>query len=116
MPATSQIFARDALAGRVVLVTGGGTNLGRQAAIELVAAGAEVVIAGRREEVLAHAAAEIGERCSCVPGDVREAADAARMVEFARERHGRLDVLDNNAGGQYFAPAEDIVAKGWRAV
>jgi len=116
MAAASQIFAPDALAGRLVLVTGGGTNLGKQAAVELVAAGAEVVIAGRREEVLAQAAEEIGERCSFVSGDVREAADATRMVDFARERHGRLDVLVNNAGGQYFGPAEDIAAKGWRAV
>ena len=56
-PSPSQIFAPEALAGRVVLVTGGGTNLGKQAAIELAAAGAQVVIAGRREEVLQEAAA-----------------------------------------------------------
>ena len=113
---SSQIHAPDALAGRVVLVTGGGTNLGRQAAIELVAAGADVVIAGRREEVLAEAAGAIGERCSFVSGDVREAGDATGMVDVVRERHGRLDVLVNNAGGQYFVPAEEIAAKGWRAV
>jgi citronellol/citronellal dehydrogenase len=117
LSAPSQIFAPDALAGRVVLVTGGGTNLGKQAAIELAAAGAAVVIAGRREEVLADATAEIGERCcSLVVGDIREAADATRIVETVRERHGRLDVLVNNAGGQYFVPAEEIAAKGWRAV
>jgi citronellol/citronellal dehydrogenase len=112
----SAIFAPDALTGRVVLVTGGGTNLGKQAALELVAAGADVVIAGRREDVLADAAKEISERCSFVAGDIREAADATRIVETARERHGRLDVLVNNAGGQYFVPAEDIAAKGWQAV
>jgi NAD(P)-dependent dehydrogenase (short-subunit alcohol dehydrogenase family) len=116
LSAPSEIFAPDALAGRVVLVTGGGTNLGKQAAIELVAAGADVVIAGRREDVLAEAAAQVGERCSFVAGDIREAADATRIVETARERHGRLDVLVNNAGGQYFVPAEDIAAKGWQAV
>jgi citronellol/citronellal dehydrogenase len=115
-PPASQIFAPDALAGRVVLVTGGGTNLGRQAAVELVAAGAQVVVAGRREDVLQEAAGEIGERCSFVAGDIREAADATRMVETVRERHGRLDVLVNNAGGQYFVPAEEIAAKGWQAV
>jgi citronellol/citronellal dehydrogenase len=115
-PLPSQIFAPEALAGRVVLVTGGGTNLGRQAAIELAAAGAQVVIAGRREEVLDEAAAQIGERCSHVAGDIREPADATRIVETVRQRHGRLDVLVNNAGGQYFVPAEEIAAKGWRAV
>jgi citronellol/citronellal dehydrogenase len=115
-PPPSQIFAPEALAGRVVLVTGGGTNLGKQAAIELAAAGAQVVIAGRREQVLAAAAQEIGDRCSCVAGDIREPADATRIVESTRQRHGRLDVLVNNAGGQYFVPAEEIAAKGWRAV
>jgi citronellol/citronellal dehydrogenase len=115
-PQPSQIFAPEALAGRVVLVTGGGTNLGRQAAIELAAAEAQVIIAGRRAEVLEEAAAEIGERCSSVAGDIREPADATRIVETVRQRHGRLDVLVNNAGGQYFVPAEEIAAKGWRAV
>jgi citronellol/citronellal dehydrogenase len=115
-PQPSQIFAPEALAGRVVLITGGGTNLGRQAASELVAAGAQVVIAGRREEVLEEAAAEIGERCSFVAGDIRDPADPTRIVETVRQRHGRLDVLVNNAGGQYFVPAEEIAAKGWRAV
>jgi citronellol/citronellal dehydrogenase len=112
----SAILAPDALEGRVVLVTGGGTNLGRQAAIEVAAAGASVVIAGRRPEVLEEAAGVIGERCSTVAGDIRDPADAARIVDAARERHGRLDVLVNNAGGQYFVPAEDIAAKGWQAV
>jgi citronellol/citronellal dehydrogenase len=115
-PSPSQIFAPEALAGRVVLITGGGTNLGKQAAIELAAAGAQVVIAGRREEVLQEAAAEIGERCSCAAGDIREPGDATRIVETVRQRHGRIDVLVNNAGGQYFVPAEEIAAKGWRAV
>jgi citronellol/citronellal dehydrogenase len=116
LPPASTIFAPDALAGRVVLVTGGGTNLGKEAAIELVAAVASVVITGRRAEILAQAVNEIGERCSYVSGDIRDAADATRIVETARARHGRLDVLVNNAGGQYFVPAEDIAAKGWQAV
>ncbi len=116
MSSPSAILAPDALEGRVVLVTGGGTNLGRQAATEVAAAGASVVIAGRRPEVLEEAAGVIGERCSTVAGDIRDPADAARIVDAARERHGCLDVLVNNAGGQYFVPAEDIAAKGWRAV
>jgi citronellol/citronellal dehydrogenase len=108
------VFSPGLLAGRVALVTGGGTGLGRAAARELAACGADVVICGRREEVLASAAAEIG--CSWVAGDVRSAEDAAGIVGACLERHGRLDVLVNNAGGQYFVPAEAITAKGWRAV
>lgn len=116
MAPTSDIFAPDALAGQVAIVTGGGTNLGRTAAAELAACGAHVVIAGRREEVLAEAAEVIGERCSIAPGDIREPDQAAAIVDAALERHGRLDLLVNNAGGQYFVPAEAITAKGWRAV
>jgi citronellol/citronellal dehydrogenase len=114
--APSEIFAADLLAGRVAVVTGGGTNLGREAAAELARCGARVVIAGRREEVLAEAAALIGERCSWVAGDIRDPAAAQRIARVATERHGRLDVLVNNAGGQYFVPAEEITAKGWAAV
>ena len=116
MAAPSDIFRADLLAGEVAIVTGGGTNLGRQAAAELLACGAQVVIAGRREEVLAATAAELGEGCSYVVGDIRERADADRIAAAALDRHGRLDVLVNNAGGQYFVPAEAITAKGWRAV
>lgn len=116
MAEPSEIFAPDALAGRTVLITGGGTNLGRQAAIECAAAGADVVIAGRRRDVLAETSEAIGGRCSWVAGDIREAADATRIVETARRELGRLDVLVNNAGGQYFVPAENIAAKGWAAV
>src|SRR3954465_5104715 len=116
MPPASVIFSPDALAGRGVIVTGGGTNLGRAAAAELAACGADVVIAGRRAEGLDEAAADIGERCTPVPGDTREPEQAAAIVDAALQRHGRLDLLVNNAGGQYFVPAEAITAKGWRAV
>jgi citronellol/citronellal dehydrogenase len=112
----SEIFRAGLLAGQSAVVTGGGTNLGRQAAAELLACGARVVIAGRRQEVLEAAVAELGDGCSWVSGDIREPADAARIVACAVERHGGLDVLVNNAGGQYFVPAEAIGAKGWRAV
>jgi citronellol/citronellal dehydrogenase len=116
MSADSEIFAPGMLAGSVALVTGGGTNLGKAAATELARCGAEVVIAGRREEVLAAAAGDIGPRCSWIAGDIREEHSARAIVAGVLERHGRLDVLLNNAGGQYFVPAEAISEKGWRAV
>ena len=98
------------------LVTGGGTGLGKATARELVACGARVVIAGRRAEVLEATVEELGPATSCVAGDVREPADAERIVRACLERHGRLDVLVNNAGGQYFVPAEAITSKGWQTV
>jgi citronellol/citronellal dehydrogenase len=113
---TSQVFADGMLDGQVALVTGGGTNLGKAAAVELARCGASVVIAGRRPEVLEEAAEEIGERCSTISGDIREREGAEAIVRGALERHGRLDFLLNNAGGQYFVPAEGIATKGWRAV
>src|SRR3954464_1619286 len=87
----SQVFARSVLDERVTLVTGGGTGLGKAAARELAACGARVVIAGRREEVLAGAVSEIGSAASYVVGDVRSNADAGRIVRACLERHGRLD-------------------------
>ncbi len=116
MSNASAIFAQGVLDGRVVLVTGGGTNLGRQAATELHAAGASVVIAGRRAEVLDEAAGAIGERCSTAVGDIREPESAVAIVDAVVARHGRLDMLVNNAGGQYLVPAEDLSGKGWAAV
>jgi citronellol/citronellal dehydrogenase len=114
--ASSRVFEDDALADNVAVVTGGGTNLGKAAAYELARCGASVVIAGRREEVLEQAAAEIGHRASSIAGDIRTRDGAERIVRAVVERHGRLDFLLNNAGGQYFVPAEGIATKGWRAV
>jgi citronellol/citronellal dehydrogenase len=114
--AASRVFADGALEGRVAIVTGGGTNLGKAAATELARCGASVVIAGRNVEVLEEAAGQIGERCSWVVADIRDRAGAEQIVATALERFGRLDLVLNNAGGQYMVPAEGLARKGWRAV
>jgi citronellol/citronellal dehydrogenase len=114
--AASRVFADGALEGRVAIVTGGGTNLGKAAATELARCGASVVIAGRNVEVLEEAAGQIGERCSWVAADIRDRAGAEQIVATALERFGRLDLVLNNAGGQYMVPAEGLARKGWRAV
>jgi citronellol/citronellal dehydrogenase len=113
---SSSIFAPGLLDGQVALVTGGGTGLGKAAARELLACGASVLVTGRRSEVLEAACGELGEGCAWVSGDVRDGEDCARLVDAALARFGRLDVLVNNAGGQYFVPAEAIALKGWQAV
>ena len=106
----------DANAGKVALVTGGGTGIGRAVTRELARTGAEVVICGRRDEPLAAVQQELGDACLAVQTDVREPEQVERLVDQALERFGRIDVLVNNAGGQFLAPAEEISLKGWRAV
>ncbi|MGB3698673.1 MAG: SDR family oxidoreductase [Gordonia sp. (in: high G+C Gram-positive bacteria)] len=105
--------------GKVALVTGGGTGIGRAIALDLARCGADLVIAGRRPEPLAETAAEIaalGGQVLTVSADIRDEEQVADMVTRALDRFGRIDILVNNAGGQFSAPAEDISIKGWRAV
>ena len=109
-------LAPDSNAGKVALVTGGGTGIGRATAMELARTGAKVVVCGRRPEPLEAVPAELGEDCLAVRTDVRESEQVVALVDRALEHFGRIDVLVNNAGGQFLAPAEEISLKGWRAV
>jgi citronellol/citronellal dehydrogenase len=109
-------LAPDANEGKVALVTGGGTGIGRAVARELVRTGAQVAICGRREEPLAVVQKELGDACLAVQADVREPEQVENLVERTLEHFGRIEVLVNNAGGQFLAPAEEISLKGWRAV
>src|SRR3954470_7459991 len=112
----SRIFAPGLLEGQVVVVTGGGSGLGRATAVELTACGATVVIAGRRLEPLEDTAALCEGPCEPVICDIREDEQVAAMVDRVLERHGRINTLVNNAGGQYMTPAEDISPKGFETV
>ncbi len=109
-------LAPDANAGKVALITGGGTGIGRAVARELARTGAKVAICGRRPEPLEDVQAELGDDCLAVPTDVREPEQVEALVDRTLERFGRIDILVNNAGGQFLAPAEEISLKGWRAV
>jgi citronellol/citronellal dehydrogenase len=114
----SEVFAPGLLNGQVVVVTGGGSGLGRATAVELAACGAQVVVAGRRQEPLDETAAlcEDPSRCQAVVCDIREEDQVEALVAGVLERHGRIDTLVNNAGGQYMTPAEDITPKGFDTV
>ena len=109
-------LAPDANAGKVALVTGGGTGIGRATALELARTGAKIAVCGRRPEPLEALQVELGDACLAVPTDVREPEQVAALVEKTLVRFGRIDILVNNAGGQFLAPAEEISLKGWRAV
>jgi citronellol/citronellal dehydrogenase len=113
----SKIFQAGLLDGQVALVTGGGSGLGRATALELAALGAQVVVCGRRVEPLEETAraAEAG-RVEARACDIREEDQVEALVDGVMERHGRIDLLVNNAGGQFLTPAEDITPKGFRTV
>ena len=119
LPVGASVLRADANAGKVALVTGGGTGIGAATALELAQTGAAVVICGKREEPLAAVRSAIearGGACLAVPTDVREPDQAEALVDAALERFGVIDLLVNNAGGQFVAPAENISPNGWRAV
>lgn len=106
-------------ADRVAIVTGGGTGLGFAIARELVALGAKVAIASRREEVLQAAAdemASVGERPLVVPVDVRRPEQVDAMVARTIAVFGRVDCLVNNAAGNFPVHALDLSVNGWNAV
>ena len=113
------VFAPGLLAGQVVIVTGGGSGIGRCTAHELAALGAHVVLVGRNADKLRAVQAEIeadGGAASHAVCDIRDEATVQRTVADVVARHGAIDALVNNAGGQYITPAEKISAKGWQAV
>ncbi len=113
----SELFAPGVLDGQVALVSGGGTGLGRATALELAACGARVVVCGRRAEPLEETASLAYEgRVEAQVCDIREEDQVEALVAGVLDRHGSIDLLVNNAGGQYMVPAEDITPKGFRTV
>lgn len=113
----SQLFSPSLLDGQVAIITGGGSGLGRETALELARCGARVAICGRREEpLLETAAADPRGLIEAHVCDIREEQQVDSMVEEVLGRHEQVDLLVNNAGGQFLAPAESITPKGFRTV
>jgi NAD(P)-dependent dehydrogenase (short-subunit alcohol dehydrogenase family) len=106
--------------GRVALVTGAGTGIGKAAALALLKDGYRVVLAGRRRELLEQAAKDAGPdgaRALAVPTDVTDPAAVAALFARAKEAFGRLDVLFNNAGrASPPVPMEDLTYEQWKQV
>ncbi|HET6827619.1 MAG TPA: SDR family oxidoreductase [Ramlibacter sp.] len=113
------VFAPELFAGKVVVVTGGGSGIGRCTAHELASLGAHAVLVGRKPDKLQAVAAEIaadGGQASWQACDIRDEEAVRKAVGEIVAARGRIDGLVNNAGGQYITPLESISAKGWDAV
>ncbi|RTL71386.1 MAG: SDR family oxidoreductase [Hyphomicrobiales bacterium] len=115
------VFRPGLFAGQVIVVTGGGSGIGRCAAHELASLGAKVALVGRKAEKIAAVAREIAEDVGagltsehvC---DIRVEEQVAATVADILKAHGRIDGLVNNAGGQFAAPLVSITQKGWETV
>jgi NAD(P)-dependent dehydrogenase (short-subunit alcohol dehydrogenase family) len=113
------MFADSLFRNQVALVTGGGTGLGLAIASRLGSLGARIVIASRNREHLDAGIARLGSEgtdAHAVEADIRQPDQVDRMVEAAVERFGRIDILVNNAAGNFICRAEDLSPNGWNAV
>jgi citronellol/citronellal dehydrogenase len=115
----NSIYRRDLFRDHVLVLTGGGSGIGRCTAHELASLGAHVAIVGRNEAKLEHVRGEIesdGGLISAHVADIRDEQAVIAAVERVLTDHGRIDGLVNNAGGQYRAPMKTISTKGFEAV
>ena len=113
------VFRPGLLTSQVILITGGGSGIGRCTAHELASLGAHVVLVGRNPDKLTATAQEIagdGGQASWHSCDIRREDDVKTMVAQLVQQHGRIHGLVNNAGGQYISPLASTSAKGWQAV
>lgn len=120
MNSFQSVFRPDLFQGQTIVVTGGGSGIGRCTAHELASLGADLALVGRKIEKLEAVKAEIAQTCgvkvsvhSC---DIREEELVTATVAEILSEHGKIDHLINNAGGQFPSPLSSINAKGWETV
>ncbi|WP_235426938.1 SDR family oxidoreductase [Cohnella kolymensis] len=113
------LFSSDLLQDKIVLITGGGTGLGRAMGEKFLALGAKLAIAGRREDVLLQAAQEMsldGNEVFYHACDVRDPAQIQSLMDAVEKKYGRIDVLINNAAGNFISPTERLSPRAVDAV
>ena len=114
------MLAADLLKGKRILVTGGGTGLGREMAAKYAELGADLVLCGRRREPLEKTAAELksewGASVKCHAVDIRDAASVEAMVQAIWDDGGPLTGLLNNAAGNFISRTEDLSSRGFDAI
>ncbi|MEP6989675.1 MAG: SDR family oxidoreductase [bacterium] len=116
---SASVFRPGLFDGQVALVTGGGSGIGRGIADLLAALGAHVVLASRKIERVEAAAAEIvaaGGQASAKAVDVRDSARVKALIAEVLAERGRIDVLVNNAAGNFYAPSETLSENAWKSV
>jgi len=113
------MFQHDLLAGKVIVITGGGTGLGRAIGERYLELGAKLAITSRRDDVLRDAAAQMsafGGEVFYTACDVRVPEQVAAMVDAVMERYGKIDILVNNAAGNFVSPTEKLSTRAFDAV
>ena len=113
------MFRKDLLKGKTIIVTGGGTGLGKSMATRFGELGANLVIASRREQVIQDAAEELRKTGADVLGltcDVRDPASVQAMVAATKNEFGKIDILLNNAAGNFISPTENLSVNGFKVV
>ena len=113
------VFRDGLFTGQVVLISGGAGGIGKATCTLFGRLGAQIVSCGRDAEKqagLEKYLKGLGISCFTRPMTIRDPEQVSRLMDEVWERFGRLDVLINNAGGQFAAPALDITSKGWNAV
>lgn len=119
MSTYSSVFSKGLFEGQTIIVTGGGSGIGRCAAHELAALGAHVVLVGRNPDKLQAVQEEIkqdGGSASAKPCDIRDEAAVSATIDAVIVERGPIHGLVNNAGGQYRSPLSSISTKGFEAV
>ena len=109
----------NGFSGKVALVTGGTSGIGKATAIEFARAGAKVILSGRREKEGAHVVAEIkklGGDAAFVRADVAKDGDVKKMVDFTVDKYGKLDVAFNNAGVEWTGPLDQATEAEYRRI